>query len=55
MGRRSFSRNHEIKYPSRVEGWLDVCGKYFHNLKSIVSWVKAFQFIKDNDEICSRI
>lgn len=28
MGRRSFSRICEIKYPSRVEGWLDICGKW---------------------------
>lgn len=27
MGRR-INRICEIKYPSRVEGWLDVCGKY---------------------------
>lgn len=32
MGRRSFNRVCAINYPSRVEGWLDVCGeckKYF--------------------------
>lgn len=27
MGRR-INRVTEIKYPSRVEGWLDVCGKF---------------------------
>ncbi|XP_012161690.1 probable Ras GTPase-activating protein [Ceratitis capitata] len=25
MGRRSFNRVCAISYPSRVEGWLDVC------------------------------
>lgn len=30
MGRRSFSRVCEIKYPSRVEGWLDICGKWLY-------------------------
>lgn len=28
MGRRTINRICEIKYPSRVEGWLDVCGKF---------------------------
>ena len=28
MGRRPFNRVAEINYPSRIEGWLDVCGKF---------------------------
>lgn len=29
MGRRTyFNRASAITYPSRVEGWLDVCGEY---------------------------
>lgn len=32
MGRRTyFNRATEINYPSRVEGWLDVCGEYSKN------------------------
>ena len=29
MGRRTyFNRATDISYPSRVEGWLDVCGEF---------------------------
>jgi hypothetical protein len=28
MGRRSVNNVTEIKYPSRVEGWIEVCGEF---------------------------
>lgn len=35
MGRR-LNRVCEIKYPSRVEGWLDVCGKFFNMISQYI-------------------
>lgn len=48
MGRR-INRICEIKYPSRVEGWLDVCGKYTDSTKSILhihEHIRSFQISK---------
>lgn len=46
MGRRSNGRVLAIKYPSRVEGWLDVCGK-----DSICNmWTRGIDLLEPADE-----
>lgn len=40
MGRRAY-RAHAISYPSRVEGWLDVCGEYLSQIGEIYVYMET--------------
>lgn len=40
MGRRAY-RAHAISYPSRVEGWLDVCGEYPSQIGAIYVYMET--------------